>query len=250
MKSIVRIVFLIVVTCISIPETKAQQSRYNLEAGINLGTLLYQGDLIESPFGSFKFARPMASVWLAKPFNPYFSWRANLTFGSMHADESRFASPSWKQERNFSFSTPVTEVTGMVQFNPYGDNGKESYHTLTPYVMIGAGVSFFNIHRDWSRVDPASTVKANIQDGLTRDSLQALPRVLPVVPLGAGVRWMVSPRIAVNAEATMRVAFTDYLDGFSYSANPNRTDAYYGISLGVSFLFGGTGVRCPVVPKE
>jgi OOP family OmpA-OmpF porin len=250
MKSISKIVLLIIVVFFSISKSRAQGDQYHFEAGINIGTLLYQGDLIESPFGSFKGAKPMVNLWIAKPFNPYFSWRANLTIGSLSADESRFANPSWKRSRNFAFSTPLTELTGMVQFNPYGDNGKTSYHTLTPYLMIGAGAAFLNIKRDWSRVDSVSGVKSSIQGGITRDSLQALPRVLPVIPIGAGLRWMVTPTIAVNAEAAMRFAFTDYIDGFSYSANPKRKDTYYGISLGISFLFGGSGLRCPVVPKE
>jgi OOP family OmpA-OmpF porin len=250
MKSISKIVLLIIVVFFSISKSRAQADQYHFEAGINIGTLLYQGDLIENPFGSFKGAKPMVNLWIAKPFNPYFSWRANLTIGSLSADESRFANPSWKRSRNFAFSTPLTELTGMVQFNPYGDNGKTSYHTLTPYLMIGAGAAFLNIKRDWSRVDSVSGVKSAIQGGITRDSLQALPRVLPVIPIGAGLRWMVTPTIAVNAEAAMRFAFTDYIDGFSYSANPKRKDTYYGISLGISFLFGGSGLRCPVVPKE
>lgn len=248
MKSMSKFV-LLAVLIFSVNKSHAQ-NQYRFEAGINLGTLLYQGDLIESPFGSFKGARPMVNLWLAKPFTPYFSWRGNISIGSLSADESRFENPSWKRDRNFSFSTPLTEISGMILFNPYGDNGRPSYHTLTPYAMIGAGVSFINIKRDWTRVDPNSTIKSTIQDGITRDSLHALPRVLPLLPVGAGLRWMVSPNIAVNAEATLRVPFTDYLDGFSYAANPKRTDTYYGISLGISFLFGGSGMKCPVVPRE
>lgn len=236
--------------CFTSLHVRAQYTRYRLEAGLNIGTLLYQGDLVESPFGSFKGARPMVNVWMGKAFTPYFGWRANLSVGSLSADESRFEEPSWKRYRNFAFRTPVTELSGLLVFNPYGDNGKSSYHTLTPYVMAGVGASFLNIRRDWSRLDSNSTLKAAIQDGLTRDSLHALPSVLPVVPVGAGLRWRISPRIALNAEAMMRFSFSDYIDGFSYAANPRRKDGYYGLSLGISFLLGGSGVDCPVVPKE
>ena len=52
--------------------------------------------------------------------------------------------------------------------------------------------------------------------------------LLPVIPVGAGIKWMVTPCIAVNAEATLRISFSDYIDGFfSYAANPKRKDAYY-----------------------
>lgn len=250
MKTTARMLLLTWIVCASCKISNAQTTHYRLEAGVNAGTLLYQGDLIESSLGSFKGAYPMANLWIAKPFNSYFSWRGNLTFGAMSADESRFANPSWKRSRNFKFSTPLTEITGMLVFNPYGDNGRQSYHALTPYAMIGAGASFINVSRDWSRVDEASGVKSALQDGITKDSLHTPPHVLAALPVGLGVKWMVTSRLALNAEATMRFVFNDYLDGFSYAANPGRKDSYYGLSLGVSFLFGGTGVECPRVPKE
>ncbi|MDB5210110.1 MAG: thrombospondin type 3 repeat-containing protein, partial [Sediminibacterium sp.] len=75
------------------------------------------------------------------------------------------------------------------------------------------------------------------------------PRTLLVIPVGGGVRWMVSPRIAVNAEALMRFSFSDYIDGFSYAANPKHNDGYYGLSLGVGFILGENGMKCPRVRK-
>ncbi len=153
MKTIARIVLCVFIISFSLTSSRAQTEKYHFEAGINLGTLLYQGDLVESPLGSFKGVRRMVNLWIAKPFTPYFSWRANFTVGSLSADESRFATPSWKQTRNFAFNTPVTELSGMLQFNLNGDNGKGSYHALTPYLVAGAGIGLFRINRDWSRMD-------------------------------------------------------------------------------------------------
>ncbi|MEO7531444.1 MAG: DUF6089 family protein [Sediminibacterium sp.] len=250
MNAITRVLLCSAVMCFCIAQVRAQQTKYHFETGLNLGTLVYQGDLVESPFGSFKGTRPMFNVWIAKPFTPYLSWRANLTIGSLSADESKFTSPSWKQKRNFAFSTSLTEVSALLHFNLYGDNDKENYHTLTPYIMAGAGLSFLSINRDWSRLDTnAINYKSFPTNGLAIDSQHVLPRVLPVIPIGVGIKWMVNSTIAVNAEATMRVSFSDYIDGFSYAANPKRTDAYYGISLGVSFVLGGDGIKCPRVGK-
>jgi hypothetical protein len=249
MKAITRIV-LGTVMYLTVAQTHGQTNKYHFEGGINLGTLLYQGDLVQSPAGSFKGAKPMVQLWLGKPFTPYLSWRANLTMGSLSADESQFATPFWKQLRNFSFQTPVTELSGMLQLNLYGDNGKETYHTLTPYLMAGAGLGFLNVQRDWSRLDTtAFNYKSLSQNGLAIDSQHVLPRVLPLIPVGAGLRWMVTPRLALNAEVMMRFSFSDYIDGFSYAADPKRKDSYYGLSLGMSFVFGGDGVKCPRIQK-
>ncbi len=250
MKSIARIVICCFVFAVSIVQTKAQQGNYHFEAGINAGTLIYQGDLVESYLGSFKGAKPMLQLWVSKPFSPYFSWRANITKGNISADESQFANPAWKQVRNFAFSSSVAEFSGMVQYNVYGDNGGDTYHLFTPYVMAGAGISFLNIKRDWSRLNTAAVdPKSSTIIGLGIDTLHSLPKVLPVIPVGLGVRWAVARNININAEATSRLSFSDYIDGFSYSANPKAKDGYYSLSLGVSFVLGGDGVRCPRIRR-
>ena len=248
MNAIAKFVLGIVVIGSLLTRSNAQTGRYHFEAGINAGTLLYQGDLVSSSLGSFKGATPMVQLWVGKPFSPYFSWRANFTVGNISADESQFATPFWKQLRNFSFSSSVKEFSGQLQFNLNGDNGGDSYHILTPYVMAGAGLAFLNIRRDWSGLNTiAFDSKSSTQIGLGTDTLHALPKVLPVIPFGGGIRWAVSRQMSVNAEANMRFSFSDYIDGFSYSANPKAKDGYYSISLGVSFVLGGDGMRCPRV---
>jgi hypothetical protein len=114
--------------------------------------------------------------------------------------------------------------------------------------MAGLGVSFLKVSRDWSRLDTAAfSYKSLPQNGLAIDSQHAAPRVVPVLPVGAGLKWMVNSRIAVNAEAVMRLTLSDYIDGFSYAANPARKDSYYAVSLGISFVLGGQWLKCPTV---
>ena len=78
MNPIARIVLVTGILFVSVASTTAQIGRYHFEAGVNTGTLLYQGDLIRSVFGSFKGTKPMLQLWVAKPFSPYLSWRASL----------------------------------------------------------------------------------------------------------------------------------------------------------------------------
>lgn len=246
MNAIARNLLLLLITSCSFMALQAQPGRYQYEMGINAGTFLYQGDLVRSRYGSFKAVGPVLQVWVRKPFSPYLSWRANLTIGSLQADESKFSTPSWKQLRNFSFHTPVTELSGVISYNLYGDNGKEDYHVLTPYLMAGFGLSFLQVTRDWSRLD--TTVfnnKTTTQIGLGIDTARRLPTVLPVIPLGAGVRWAITPRLSATAELLFRYTFTDYIDGFSYAADNRNRDNYYSLSLGLSWMLGGNGIRCP-----
>ena len=236
--------------CFSAFRVAAQSSSYLPEFGMGAGTLIYQGDLTRNPFGTLKGAKPMLQAWYQKPFSPYFSWRAELEVGSIQADESVFSTPAWKQQRNFSFSSKVTEISGKLLYNLYGDNGKETFHTITPYVMAGAGVSVLRVKRDWSRMDTSIfNSKSNAATGLGIDTLHTPPRVQLVLPVGVGIRWAVTNSMSVHAEATYRLVFSDYLDGFSYAANKSARDGYYGISAGVSWALGNHALRCPVVRK-
>jgi opacity protein-like surface antigen len=242
--------FCILLACFAGLAGRAQSSAYLSEIGIGAGTFIYQGDLTHSQAGSLKGVKPMLQLWYARPFTSYLSWRADLSIGSIQSDESRFSYPSWKQSRNFSFSTPVTEISGRLVYNFYGDNGKDTYHTITPYLMAGAGMSFLKVQRDWSRMDTTLfNSKSATASGLGTDTLRRPPSLQIVLPVGAGVRWAVTPSMSVHAEATYRFVFSDYVDGFSYAANKSARDGYYGISLGVSWTLGNHAVRCPVVRK-
>lgn len=246
MNAIAKRLLLLLITSCSFVALQAQPGRYQYEIGINAGTFLYQGDLLRSKYGSFKAVGPVLQAWVGKPFSSYLSWRANLTIGSLQADESEFSSPSWKQLRNFSFHTPVTELSGIISYNLYGDNGKDDHHVLTPYLMAGFGLGFLQVTRDWSRLDTTLfNNKTTTQIGLGIDTVRKLPAVLPVIPLGAGVRWAITPRLSATAELLFRYTFTDYIDGFSYAADNRNKDTYYSLSLGLSWVLGSDGIRCP-----
>ncbi len=224
----------------------AQHRESGYEFGVGVGTLVYQGDLVPGFLGDYKTLRPAINLFVGKAIDPYFSVRGNLYFGKLLADESRYEKPEWRQSRNFKFSTPVTELSATVVFRPTAKGADWTDRKISPYVFAGAGVSFLNIKRDYSRID--STVfdaKSDVQVGLGRDTLKALPRAIPVFPLGAGVDLVLSSNISLNAAFTYRFTGADYIDGFKYAGNPKNEDAYYGFSIGLTFRPGG--YRCPSV---
>ncbi len=100
---------------------KAQQ-RYKWMVGINAGTMIYQGDLAPSAFGSYRTPSFTFGVSAAKILSPYFALRANAVFGNLRGDEAKFSNPSWRQHRNLNFSTPVTEFNAQLLWNPFGNN--------------------------------------------------------------------------------------------------------------------------------
>lgn len=222
-----------------------QASKYEL--GLHIGTLIYQGDLSAARLGYTKNLKPAIGISLSRVMNPYFSVRANLTRGKLGADESTISDPAYKKLRNFKFSTPVTELSAMLVWNVAGDNAGRK---LNYYFLGGAGVGFLNIKRDWHSINSNFfDDKSQAMIGLGKDTVHSTPRITPVFPVGAGLRYQLSKSISLHAEALYRITLTDCIDGFKYSVNPAKRDSYYGVSVGVHFKLGNNQFRCPEVNK-
>lgn len=216
------------------------------EVGLSVGTLIYQGDLSSARMGYTKKLKPAIGLSLSRIIDPYFSLRGNLVIGKISADESTISQPAYKQQRNFKFSTPVTELSAMLVWNVAGDNAGRR---LNYYFLGGAGVSFLHIKRDWSGINKDYfDTKSEAIVGLGIDTVHATPRITPVFPIGAGLRYQLSNSLSLHAEGIYRFTLTDYLDGFKHAVNPDRRDSYYGISVGASFKLGANNrFKCPQV---
>lgn len=221
----------------------SQETRGKNEIGIQVGGMYYMGDLTPDFGGSLKTGKPAFGIYYNRNLNSYFSLRANLVTGHLMGDDSMYASPAYKRKRNFRFNTPVTELSVLGQFDVFGTNGTIPPTKISPYLFAGVGVSFLNIQRDWSRIDTNMIhTGSSTLAGLTKDKNTELPKRLLIIPVGAGIKYHAWPRIALTAEANYRVTFTDYLDGFSYAANPQKNDSYYSFTLGAVYNFGpGSG---------
>jgi len=237
------------VTCTSLM-LEAQIVSGKNELGINIGTFVYQGDLAPSSLGSFKTLKPQLGLYYNRILNPYFSVRVNFATGSLKGDESKYSYKPYRQKRNFNFDASVKELSVMMVWSAYGDNSQQGFVRFSPYVFGGIGYSFLNINRDWSNLEMTSLHPgSSILSGLAADTVRSLPKGIPVLPLGIGVKYAISPRISLTAETDYRYAFTDYLDGFSYSANPDRKDSYYSVSIGLRYNFGRNKMKCPPVRR-
>lgn len=68
------------------------------------------------------------------------------------------------------------------------------------------------------------------------------------MPVGIGARYKLNDSFSLYTEASYHIMSTDYLDGFSQSANPALKDHYYKYSAGL--IYSGKQKNrygCPVV---
>jgi opacity protein-like surface antigen len=226
----------------------AQFDKPRYEFGINVGFLVYQGDLTPKQLGSFETQKFSVGLHASRIMSPSFSWRANLLIGKLKGDDAVYSKPEYRQQRNFNFTSPTKEISIQMVWNPLGRNYIEK--GFSPYVFAGVGLSFLKVKRDWSQINTTyfSAETSDIWAGLAADSAHALPKMIPVVPIGAGVKYFFTPRWAINAETSYRLTATDYLDGFSQAANPKRNDHYLNYSIGVVYRTGNRNrLGCPTM---
>jgi hypothetical protein len=221
----------------------------NLEIGVGVGAYIYQGDLTPDRIGSFKTMKPGVHLFASKIASSNLSYRLNLAFATLKGDESKYSKPAYRQQRNFQFKSPLFELSGLAVWDIRGNNFNREKRTFSPYILTGGGLSFLKIRPDWSRFNAEFfSTESEVMTGLNTDSEKKLPGILPFIPIGLGFRYEISNRFAINTEATYRFIFSDYLDGFSYAANPEKDDHYHSITIGLVYKIGNKNrLNCPPV---
>lgn len=229
--------------------TKTQAQFYSdMSIGLNGGVYIYQGDLTPHPIGSIPTARPGLSLFAKKPINHFLAARIHISIASLRGNEAVYAKPDYRRQRNFAFTTPVKEFSGQLVWNILGRNYAD--YGIMPYLFSGAGVAIIRVAKDYSRLDPTIfSESSDVIAGLAIDNARGTPPVLFSVPVGIGAEYPLSYRFSINVETSYRFVFSDYLDGFSYAANPNLRDNFHSTSAGIIYKFGkkNKGIGCPTV---
>ena len=220
------------------------------EIGVHLGTFIYQGDLTPNNLGAFNTMKPGFGISGTRNLNSRYAVRLQLLQGWLKGDDAKYENPAWRQQRNFNFKTPVTElsfllVRNLIKLKP-NDAGIINF---VPYVFGGVSFSFLNIKRDWSEFNYSHFAgETAIINGLNEDIDHKLPTGIFSIPLGVGVRYGISQKLSFTLEGTYRIIDHDYLDGFSQAANPDLNDHYHTLTAGLIYSFGKRNkFDCPVI---
>ena len=207
---------------------QAQQLHKKWEGGLMLGQSGYLGDLNKSDIFSKdpKFSGGLLGRY---HFNRSWALRGALTFGSLSGSDANYSD---RQARGFKTKSPLTDLSAIVEWDFLG---KKRYRydstafqvrfkrTLSPYLFTGLGLAFTSPKPDFTGT--ASTLD-NFRQGAIQDATAKYSNTNFVIPFGVGLRYDLSENWVLGLEAGFRLAFSDYLDGISKGANPNRNDRY------------------------
>ena len=220
------------------------------ELGFHLGTFIYQGDLTPNDYGAFNTMKLGFAISATRNLNDLYAIRFQLLRGALKGDDSKYEDPDWRQQRNFKFRTPVTELSLQAVRNILRLKSNDAgIINFSPYIFAGISYSFLNIKRDWSQFNYAHFAsEPAVTNGLNEDINHKLPKGLFSFPIGGGVRYGITENFSVTFEGTYRIIGNDYLDGFSRAANPKMADHYHTIMIGVIYSFGKRNMLdCPKV---
>jgi outer membrane protein OmpA-like peptidoglycan-associated protein len=249
-----------------------------LEIGLAGGVMSYEGDVDRAALFNFKEMHPSGGVFIRKHFSDHFALRGNLLVGKLTGKDANFTDPAWRKQRAYSFSSPVSEVSAQLEWNILGnhraysqtsfdeaENGRRFTRytttfkkTVLPYLFAGGGAmttdptSVFNAAWE-TKYGTATALKTDVADGQGKKTRFG-------VYAGGGLHFHFAPNWVIGGELGLRTAFTDYFDGISKTANPNRNDWYVFCGLNISYRLiktnndnDGDGVMnrddaCPNVP--
>jgi opacity protein-like surface antigen len=232
-----------------LPFLSFAQTSSKWEFGLTAGAFVYQGDLTPSPVGSYRTPGISLGVFGSYLLTRSISLRTNIFAGRLNGNDAAYNHPEWRQQRNFNFSAPLVQVSELVVWNYRGSRANVEGNRLSPYVFAGVGLAWVSISRDWSKFNREYfSTESTVLNGLAEDTAHSLPGIIPALPVGIGIQYALSPGISLMAESSFHYGFTDYLDGFSKSANSVRNDNFINHSVGIIYRPAKrSGLDCPVI---
>lgn len=201
-----KVYLLLSVISLSFLTTKGQK----WEIGGLLGASNYIGDISKDP--NIKQTQPAANFWVRYNLDRHFSYRMGLGFGRVTATDSLY---SGNKLRGLNFRSNIIEFSNIFEFhyNPFGREHPQNKRS-TFYVLSGISFFYFNpqgkLNGKWVSLQPLGTEGQNLDKGHGSYS-----KISVAIPMGAGVKYKLTPNWIFGFEIGYRYTFTDYLDDVS-----------------------------------
>ena len=197
------------------------------DAGVFAGVTAYQGDLSNSNL-DFNEINLGYGAYYRYQFTNYFAFRGSFMMGKVSGND-KYSSKELRRQRGYSFSSSVMDVSAVAELDVFGLNvaGPTSIikRKFSPYLFIGIGGGMYT-----------PKVKTTEKALHALDAKQGKSSYSLSIPMGVGFRYNLS-KVTIGLEGSLRQALSDYVDGISFSGNPDFKDwyGYMGLTLGYRF---------------
>jgi hypothetical protein len=205
---------LILITFIGLGFTANAQYKENTEVGFIGGASYYLGDLNTTHFNN---SLPFGGIVIRKNIDRRFSYKAELLYLNIAADDRVDATDTIAINRGLHFRSYVFELSGQIEFNFLPFEAGNALYTWTPFVYTGLSFFQFNPQAEnkdglWVNLQELGTEGQGSTSFLERTKY---PLTQLAIPLGGGLKIAVNPSFNIILEYGVRKTFTDYLDDVS-----------------------------------
>ncbi|MGZ3836033.1 MAG: type IX secretion system protein PorG, partial [Mucilaginibacter sp.] len=176
------------------------------ELGGFAGGSAYMGDL--NPNNPVKVSGIALGAFAKRNFDGYWSAKLNYTFGQISAADNTSSSAQFRQ-RNLSFTTQLSELSVIGEFNFMKYIPEAGENKYTPFIYLGVGVVGYN---------PQATFQGHTYDLrplITEGQTKPYGKVALAFPYGIGVKYNITGKWNLTADIGYRNPTTDYLDDVS-----------------------------------
>jgi hypothetical protein len=167
--------------------------------------------------------QPTGTIFLSAVYKNKFVLRSEATWGVVKASDAvlknKKESTGGRYERNLSFRSTIFEIALITEIHPrfFRQYSKdEKLPRLSPYILGGIGYFSFDpktkLEGEWIDLRPLNTEGQGFPEYPGRKIYKGKQINFPV---GAGLKYKLSPLFNFSAECVYRILNTDYLDDVS-----------------------------------
>jgi hypothetical protein len=210
------------------------QGQDRLEIGGFLGGAGYLGDLNKSDWAS---KEPKAAFGFLTRYNlsDHIALRASFLHGKLSGRDSHYPDRAF---RNFATTSPINELTLQAEWHLWPLVQPRTSHffkpSFSPFLFAGLGVAITNPKPD---LENMLVEKPEFVKGAEIDRNAKFSPMHGTIPFGAGIKYRPHYQWTFSLEAGFRLTFSDYLDGISFAANPEKPDRYQFWGATVAYRF-------------
>ncbi|MCX6306709.1 MAG: DUF6089 family protein [Bacteroidetes bacterium] len=178
----------------------------DLEVGFTAGGCYYLGDLNPGKH----FLNTQVSYGLVARLNLDTRWSVKIS-GTRGKIMGSAASSTFLPDRGLSFTSDLTDISGVVEFNflPYFTGSR--MNVISPYIYSGISVFFFNPVNNGISLRTLGTEGQNIG----YEGRKPYGSVGVSIPFGLGVKVSLAKRVGMQVYWEMHKTYNDYLDDVS-----------------------------------
>lgn len=222
--------------------------KLKVEAGINIGPSFFLGDLGGNRGTGTRFVKDvnlpltklMVGAFVAVHPNEWLGIRAAIQYGKLEGKDAVIDTKGrpelYRKQRNLDFRTNLFEAYVAAEIYPLSlIFGEESGYQprLLPYGVIGVGMYHYNPqgsltdvngNKSWYYLKPLHLEGQGFDEYPDRKEYN-LNQIN--IPMGVGVKYLVSEKVNISFEVLLRKSFNDYVDDVSTTyIDPALFDKY------------------------